>query len=220
MAAIKALGEDFSRNQTPLHVLINNAGVMVHNKEVSADGLELNFATNTLGSYALTRALEPALKRAAPSRVIFVSSGGALTEKLEVNDLQGDDIRDKKDFGTVQYARDKRRQMALAEQLAEELSTSGVGVYSMHPGWTSTEGVKTAIPGFYSSMKNRLRTLEQGADTIVWLSVRPQSELTPGGFYLDRHVQSKHLPLAGTGYPSHAVNDLVKNLNAMLEKLH
>jgi NAD(P)-dependent dehydrogenase (short-subunit alcohol dehydrogenase family) len=45
-------------------------------KSSSADGLELSFATNTLGAYHLTRLLEPVLKRSAPSRVVFVSSGG------------------------------------------------------------------------------------------------------------------------------------------------
>jgi hypothetical protein len=41
----------------------------------------------------------------------------------------------------------------------------------MHPGWTETEGVKKSIPGFYNAMKSRMRTLEQGADTIVWLAL-------------------------------------------------
>lgn len=45
----------------------------------SADGYELSFATNTLGCFALTLLLEPVLKRSAPARVIFVSSGGMLT---------------------------------------------------------------------------------------------------------------------------------------------
>jgi NAD(P)-dependent dehydrogenase (short-subunit alcohol dehydrogenase family) len=45
-------------------------------KSASADGLELSFATNTLGAFHLTRLLEPVLKRSAPSRVVFVSSGG------------------------------------------------------------------------------------------------------------------------------------------------
>ena len=48
-------------------------------RETSTDGLELSFATNTLGAFHLTRLLEPVLKRSAPSRVIFVSSGGMYT---------------------------------------------------------------------------------------------------------------------------------------------
>ena len=93
------------------------------------------FAVNTLGTYALTRALEPILRRSAPSKVIFVSSGGSLTENLEIDDLEGATITNKKDFGTVQYAKDKRRQLAITERLAEEWRDHGVTAVAMHPGW-------------------------------------------------------------------------------------
>lgn len=49
---------------------------MLHERTPSPDGLETNFAVNTLGSFALTLALQPALFRAGPARVVFVSSGG------------------------------------------------------------------------------------------------------------------------------------------------
>lgn len=214
---IKSLADEYIASGRPLHVLVNNAGVMVHEDKNSVDGLELNFATNTLGSYALTRALEPALRRSAPSRVIFVSSGGALTEKLEVDDLEGAKIRGS-DKGTVQYARDKRRQIAVAERLARDWGAQGAGIrcFSMHPGWTETEGVKTSIPGFYSAFKDRLRTLPQGADTIVWLAcLKDATQLEDGGFYLDRQPQAKHLPLAGTKYAEHDVDRLMQKLDGL-----
>lgn len=97
----------------------------MHERATTADGLEVSFATNTLGPFALTRLLEPALERAGPgSKIIFVASGGAYTERLEVDDLEM--ARGRFD-GTVQYARDKRRQMALAEQFAARLEGRGVG---------------------------------------------------------------------------------------------
>ena len=216
--AVKSLGDEFKQSQLPIHVLVNNAGLMVHGGERSKDGIEMNFATNTLGTYYLTRVMEPVLRKSAPARVIFVSSGGALTEDLEINDLEGKRIQASKDFGTKQYARDKRRQLAIVERLALEWSDCGIGVYAMHPGWTETEGVKTSIPGFYSAMKNRLRSLEQGADTIVWLSVRPMSELKSGEFYLDRSPQSKHLPLSGTRYSPDLTAQLIKKVDAVVQQ--
>jgi dehydrogenase/reductase SDR family protein 12 len=78
----------------PLHILVNNAGCMVHDRQLDSDGLEKNFATNTLGTYVLTVGLIPALRRARSAtgrdekpRVIVVSSGGMLTELLESDDL-------------------------------------------------------------------------------------------------------------------------------------
>lgn len=67
----------------------------------------------------------------------------------------------------------RREQVALAERFSERWAAAGHGsrAYAMHPGWTETEGVKTSIPGFYSAFKNRLRSLQQGCDTTVWLCV-------------------------------------------------
>lgn len=105
-------------------------------------------------------------------------------------------------------------QIAMAEALSREW-TDEIGVYSMHPGWTETKGVKTSIPGFYNAFKDRLCTLPQGADTIVWLCLEDSDKLTPGEFYLDRRPQGKHLPLSGTGYSQQEVAKLVAALDAL-----
>lgn len=197
------------------YVQVNNAGVLIHDGSTSVDGYEINFATNTLGTYALTKGLEPVLKASAPSRVIMVSSGGALTSGLEVDDLESRALKTKD--GSDLYARDKRRQIALAEYFAQHWSEDGVSCYSMHPGWVETEGVKSSIPGFYEKLKDKLRNVEQGADTAVWLSVSPEKDLESGEFYLDRHKASKHLFWGGTRYSTDKVDTLVKNLDAYME---
>ena len=62
-------------------------------------------------------------------------------------------------------------QVALTERFSERWTAAGqrTRAYAMHPGWTETEGVKTSIPGFYATFKNKLRNLQQGCDTTVWL---------------------------------------------------
>ncbi len=77
-----------------------SAGLMLHERTPSADGLETNFAVNTLACFALTLALQPALFAAGPARVVFVSSGGQYTEPLVVDDLQAEKMR--KFDGTAQ----------------------------------------------------------------------------------------------------------------------
>jgi dehydrogenase/reductase SDR family protein 12 len=211
---IKKLATDYKQKGLPVHVLINNAGVMVDHSK-SADGYETNFATNTLGSHAMTRAFESILKSSAPSRVIFVSSGGSLTEPLVVDDLEGENLKKDSNFGQTQYARDKRRQVVIAERLAEEYSKSNIFVCSMHPGWCDTAGVVKSMPSFHERFKGNLRKPEEGADTIVWLSVKDTSALEPGGFYLDRTPQSKHLPLAATGYSKEEAETLIKKLDVL-----
>ena len=217
LSDIQKLAAEFGKSGRPLHVLINNAGVMIKPPQKSIDGFEINFATNTLGSYALTRAMEPLLKKSAPSKVIFVSSGGALLEGLEIDDLEGNSIIESSRFHETQYSRDKRRQIALAEGLSREWATSKVYAYSMHPGWAETESVKTSIPDFYSRFKESLRTPDQGADTIAWLAEMDDSKLENGGYYLDRSPQSKHLPLSRTSYSEDDVIALMLKLDHLVK---
>lgn len=221
---VGSLVKEWKESKRPLHVLVNNAGVLIHHddddgkKTVSVDGYEINFATNTLGVYALTTGLAPVLKMSASeqdvSRVIMVSSGGALTAALEVDDLEGKNCKSRD--GSVYYARDKRRQIALAEYFNEEWKNEHVMCCSMHPGWVETEGVKSSIPGFYNAFKDKLRNLQQGADTAVWLCVAPQEDVEGGGFYLDRSPQKKHLTMGGTKYSKEELYKLVKRLNEFM----
>jgi dehydrogenase/reductase SDR family protein 12 len=219
---VRRFVQDWKQSKRPLNVLVHNAGVLIHhddtsNKQKSVDGHEINFATNTLGVYALTQGLEPVLRQSGTpafnSRVIIVSSGGAYTSGLEVDDLEGDSLA--KD-GSAYYARDKRRQIALAEYFDKRWRDGGdnVTAVSMHPGWADTEGVRTSIPSFHKTFRDKLRTVEQGADTVVFLSVVPKLE--GGAFYLDRRVQKKHLPLSFTGYSKEQVARLVEKLDALV----
>jgi len=186
-------------NTGGLDVLINNAGCMINTREETADELEMNFATNTLGTYLLTESLIPMLqKNSKPEsrpRVITVSSGGMLTNKLDPHDLQ---TKEKSFDGTMVYAQTKRQQIVITDKWAKKYPD--IQFSSMHPGWADTPAVRNAMPRFYEKMKNKLRTPEQGADTIVWLAISNNTEaIAPnksGNFYQDRVSVSKHLPLA------------------------
>ncbi|NWQ79241.1 DHR12 reductase, partial [Columbina picui] len=161
-----------------LHVLINNAGCMVNSRELTEDGLEKNFATNTLGTYILTTALLPLLEKEADARVITVSSGGMLVQKLNISDLQsGNGTFD----GVMVYAQNKRQQVVLTEQWAKAHRNIHFSV--MHPGWADTPAVRSSMPDFYQRMKNTLRTEAQGADTIVWLAVSSEATKLPSGLF-------------------------------------
>ncbi|XP_068423148.1 dehydrogenase/reductase SDR family member 12 [Clinocottus analis] len=183
-----------SFQSSTLHVLINNAGCMVNQRELTDDGLEKNFATNTLGTYVLTTALIPALQRAEDPRVVTVSSGGMLTQKLSVDDLQCE----KSPFdGTAVYAQNKRQQVVLTDRWAAQ--HKDIHFSCMHPGWADTPAVQTSMPAFHAKMASRLRTEAMGADTVVWLAASAAAREQPSGlFFQDRRAVAAHLPLASS----------------------
>nr|XP_054520957.1 dehydrogenase/reductase SDR family member 12 isoform X7 [Pan troglodytes] len=182
------------KQEHKLHVLINNAGCMVNKRELTEDGLEKNFAANTLGVYILTTGLIPVLEKEHDPRVITVSSGGMLAQKLSTNDLQSE--RTPFD-GTMVYAQNKRQQVVLTERWAQ--GHLAIHFSSMHPGWADTPGVRQAMPGFHARFRDRLRSEAQGADTVLWLALSSAAAAQPSGrFFQDRKPVSTHLPLART----------------------
>lgn len=210
-----------SENQDKgLSVLVNNAGCMVNTRELTEDGLEKNFATNTLGTYILTESLSPLLLQTSTStsrsRVVTVSSGGMLTNKMDPTDLQ---TENKTFDGTMVYAQNKRQQIIITEQWAKKYSS--IQFTTMHPGWADTPAVRTSMPDFYEKMKDKLRTTEQGADTAVWLAVSESNvatgEKNSGEFYQDRQVVSKHLPLAWSRSSAADETSLMEQLDAFYQ---
>jgi NAD(P)-dependent dehydrogenase (short-subunit alcohol dehydrogenase family) len=126
-----------------------------------------------------------------------VSSGGAYTVKANPNDIYCSKIP--KYDGTLFYAFAKRVQIVLTEMWAEKLKAKGITVNAMHPGWATTEGVLEAMPGFHEQNKDAFRTVEQGADTIVFLaSNQDRVGSKTGLFWFDRSPVKTHMSMGGT----------------------
>lgn len=169
--------------------LIHNAGVLPAAYQVTADGLELTLATNLVGPYRMTRLLLPRLCATPGARLIFVSSGGMYSQRLEVARLAPPSAAGFD--GVAAYARTKRAQVVLARLLAERLP---LRVHSMHPGWADTPAVQTSLPTFHRRMQSLLRTPAQGADTVIWLAISARADAAPSGqFWLDRRPQPLHI---------------------------
>jgi dehydrogenase/reductase SDR family protein 12 len=188
--AVRQVAARIGAEAPRLDVLVNNAGVLAGARTLTADGIELTFATNVLGPFLLTNLLIPLLEDSAPARIVNVSSGGMYAQRLHVDDLQA--ARGKFD-GTTAYARTKRAQVILTELWAHRLQGTGVVVHAMHPGWADTPGVKSSLPRFHKLTGPLLRTPEEGADTIVWLGAAPEPANSSGGFWHDRRQRPTHL---------------------------
>lgn len=172
-----------------LHALVHNAGVLLQERRSSADGYELTLATHVLGPLLMTELLAPDLAAGAPSKVIFVTSGGMYTERLRADDLE----LASRDFdGPAFYAHAKRIQVILAALLDARLEPQGTTVHAMHPGWVDTPGVVEALPRFHSTLGPILRSDEQGADTIVWLAASRAADENGGKLWMDRRVRPEH----------------------------
>lgn len=173
-----------------VHALVHCAGVMPPERVETAQGHESAFATHVLGPVALTGGLRPLFD--AGSRVLFVSSGGMYPQPLTSTDVE---FTRGIYSGLGAYARTKRMQVVIAEQLAEAMTgPDDPVVHSMHPGWAATPGVADSIPLFDTVMKPLLRTPADGADTIVWLAASDQALSSTGKFWHDRAIRPTHYP--------------------------
>ena len=112
-------------------------------RELTEDQIEKNFATNTLGTFLITSGLMNLLKQSEEPRVVTVSSGGMLVQKLNVDDLQFSEMSPFD--GTMAYAQNKRQQVVMTEQLAKKHKEVHFSV--MHPGWADTPAIRNSMPG-------------------------------------------------------------------------
>ncbi|XP_015234304.1 PREDICTED: dehydrogenase/reductase SDR family member 12-like isoform X2 [Cyprinodon variegatus] len=143
--------------------------------------------------------------------LITVSSGGMLVQKLRTDDLQSE----KGYFdGVMVYAQNKRQQVVLTEHWAK--TNPVIHFSAMHPGWVDTPAVSTSMPQFHQMMGNRLRSVDQGADTVVWLALsRAAARKRSGQFFQDRKPVPVHLPLAWT----HSSDEEICSFITQLETL-
>lgn len=181
---------DFSdrlrRQRDSLDLLINNAGIMVASeRQESVDGIELQFATNYLGPFALTARLMPLLKKGKDARVVVVSSVAARNGAINFDDLNAKSSYDP----MAVYNQSKLANIMFALELHKRSEAAGWGVASMaaHPGVSRTEILNNA-PG-NRIVKGVMRTLlgfmsqpaSQGALPTLFAATSPSAR--SGAYY-------------------------------------
>lgn len=184
-AEVRRTAEEFTQKYTQLHVLIHNAGGVNSVRKVTPDGLEATFAINHLAPFLLTELLLDTLKASAPARVINVSSMAHSSGKIDFEDLQGA----QKYNSWKAYGQSKLAMILFTYELANQLKGTGVTVNALHPGVIASNfdsglsgisrwGWKLAAP-FFSSV-------EQGAQTTLYLATSPEVEETTGKYFANR----------------------------------
>jgi NAD(P)-dependent dehydrogenase (short-subunit alcohol dehydrogenase family) len=172
-----------------IDVLINNAGALFGERQVTEEGLELTFATNHMSYFVLTVGLRDALLAAGAARVINTSSHAHYRAKIDFDDLQFE--HDYKGFPS--YCRSKLCNILFTRALARRLAGTGVTVNSLHPGFVNTRfgdqsgGWTARIFGF---LKLAAISPEKGAETIVYLASSNDVAKTSGlYFYKSKPVE-------------------------------
>jgi nucleoside-diphosphate-sugar epimerase len=133
-SGIRRLAEDVEKRQPRLDVLINNAGSVFGQRQLSADGLEMTFALNHLGYFLLTGLMMPLLERAEGARIVNVSSEAHRGVVLDFSDLQ----HQRQYHGFFVYRRTKLANVLFTYELARLLDGSGTTVNAVTPGHVLT----------------------------------------------------------------------------------
>ena len=165
-ASIREAAAELAKMVDHLEVLVNNAGVIVDGDDAilkaTPDQFETTIRTNTLGPLMVTQAFQPILAKSSAPRIVNVSSSGG-------------QLHDGADGWSPVYCISKTALNGVTSQLAAALPKFAVN--SVCPGW-----VRTDMGG-----ANATRSVEQGADGIVWLAAEAPQNLT-GKFLQDRKV--------------------------------
>jgi NAD(P)-dependent dehydrogenase (short-subunit alcohol dehydrogenase family) len=101
LISVRKFVDEFHERQLSLHLLINNAGILASEFELSSSGEELQFATNHLGHFLLTNLLLNDLRACIPSRIVIVSSGA----HLNISNIEFDDQRRNQPYPTSSIAK-------------------------------------------------------------------------------------------------------------------
>jgi NAD(P)-dependent dehydrogenase (short-subunit alcohol dehydrogenase family) len=190
-AQIRTLAADLLAKYPKIHVLVNNAGLILSERELTSDGLEKTFATNHIGYFLLTHLLLERLKQSAPARIVSVSSGAHQMGDLDFDDLHSEK-RYRRFFGGMRvYGTSKLYNILFTRELAQRLAGTGVTANCVHPGGVGTNFGQSAT-GIFKKMvglaKPLLLTPEQGADTMIYLASSPEVEGKTGEYYYKRRI--------------------------------
>ena len=183
LASVRAATDRILASEPRIDVVIDNAGAMFPDRQVTPEGHERTLATMVLGPFVLVSRLLPRLLESPDPRIVAVTSGGMYTQSLPLDDLG---YERGSYTGALAYARAKRAQVALVREWARRLRGRAVSANAMHPGWADTPGLAASLPGFRERLGSQLRTAAEGVDTLLWLAAAPEGGDATGRLFLDR----------------------------------
>jgi NAD(P)-dependent dehydrogenase (short-subunit alcohol dehydrogenase family) len=204
-ASVRAFAKAFLAKHARLNMLVGNAGVMACPLMRTAEGWEMQFATNHLGHFLLANLLLPALQAGAPSRVISVSSAGHQFSPVVFDDIHFERRAYDK---WMSYGQAKTANILFALEFDRRFASRGVRAFSNHPGGIRTELGRHLTEADIKLLTERSqqraskgvmvwKNEQQGASTQVWGATAPELD-GKGGLYLEETQISGTAPPPGS----------------------
>lgn len=187
-SSVRQLAEQALSGLPRIDVLINNAGAMFTQRQVTADGFEQTWALNHLAPFLLTNLLLERLKQSAPTRVITTASDAHKGNHIPFEDLDGEHGYGR--LGFQRYGETKLANILFTSELAKRLQGSGVSAYCFHPGLVASGFNRNngSLMGLAMlALKPFSRNTERGARTLVWLADAPEID-GEGGYFVDEKL--------------------------------
>lgn len=196
-ASIDAFAQRYLDSGRPLHILVNSAGVGAVPLARDARGYETHFAVNHLGHFQLTHRLWPALQQARGARIVSVSAWAHVQSPVMFDDIH---FQHREYLPWTAYGQSKTANILFAVAADKRGKADGIRAYSLHPGSI----VQTGLSRHHSQEQlqklgvldedgkpildpeRNLKTVEQGAATVVWCAASPQLDGI-GGVYCDNN---------------------------------
>jgi NAD(P)-dependent dehydrogenase (short-subunit alcohol dehydrogenase family) len=162
----------------PLHLLINNAGIMAAPLSRDSRGVESQLAVNHVGHFRLFSRLLPALQRAQGARVVALSSRGHVRSAFDFEDPNFEHRPYEK---MIAYGQSKTANVLFAVEVDRRYQGDGIRAFALHPGAI----LETGLARHYDPVELELvverarrigsfKTVEQGAATTIWCATSPQ----------------------------------------------
>ncbi|KAG0380657.1 hypothetical protein BGX24_006373 [Mortierella sp. AD032] len=213
MNKCKKAAEEFLGKGLPLHLLVNNSGIMTTPFALSADGIEQQFAVNHMGHFVFTTALLDRIRESQPSRIVVLSSHAH--ERPVEGGIDFNTLNDEKMSTIVsRYGRSKLANVLFGKALARRLLDTQVYVNIVHPGFVATELTRHNKDLFGAVVLRILdvitavmaMTPEVGALTQLYVATSPEivnkdirgryfvpiaNEIQPSAYALDEALQEK-----------------------------
>jgi NAD(P)-dependent dehydrogenase (short-subunit alcohol dehydrogenase family) len=194
----------------PLHVLVNNAGIMATPELRTPEGWELQFATNHLGHFHLATGLHAALAQAGGARVVVVSSVGHINGEVIFDDVNFERHR----YDPWQaYAQSKTANILFMAEASKRWAPDRVAVNALNPGRIPSTGLgrhlETAdAPASFDPHSTDVswKSTEQGAATSVLLAASPLLEGVTGRYFEDCNEAPPHEPGIRRGVAGYALD--------------
>lgn len=180
----RRIGKEFNDKYEHLHLLINNAGGVYQQRELTEEGFEKTMATNHLSHFIITNILLDKIKNSAPARIVNVSSMSHYEGRWNPEDIH----LAKKYFVMWAYSNSKLYNVLFTKYLAEQLNDSGVTVNCLHPGVVKTQ-IGNKNTKWWGGLAWKMLTVfkgiseEEGAKTTLYLATSPEVENITGKYF-------------------------------------